>query len=82
VTYRIPRRFAPMIYGVMQAGITSAIATAIAIQKIGATDEPLIGQWFTAWLLAWLTMLPVVIFISPFIQRAVLALTTTTTKDS
>jgi hypothetical protein len=32
-------------------------------------------EWLFAWGLAFLTMLPVVVFVAPFIQRCVLALT-------
>lgn len=58
----------------IQAAITTAVATAIATyQGMGASGFPF--QWMLSWGLAWLTMLPVVIGVSPLIQRAVLALT-------
>jgi ABC-type glycerol-3-phosphate transport system permease component len=37
-----------------------------------------VEEWLLAWALAFLTMLPVVVFVSPFIQRCVLALTVPT----
>jgi hypothetical protein len=37
-----------------------------------------VEEWSLAWVLAFLTMLPVVVFVSPFIQRCVLALTVPT----
>lgn len=72
---KLPRRLAPYIYGVFQSGITTAVATGIAtVQTIGlGLDSARV--WLAAWALAWATMLPVVFFIAPFIQRAVLWMT-------
>jgi Protein of unknown function (DUF2798) len=67
---RLPRQFAPFVYGIIQAAITTAVATAIATHHF--------EEWLFAWALAFLTMLPVVVFVSPFIQRCVLALTVPT----
>ena len=39
------------------------------------------GQWAIAWIIAWITMLPFVILLSPLIQRAVLRLTAPTAID-
>ena len=72
---RIPGRYAPFVYGVIQAAITTAVASAIATQQVTGLGPAFIERWVSAWALAWLTMLPVVILISPVIQRAVMALT-------
>jgi hypothetical protein len=71
----LPERYAPLVYGIIQAAITTGVATAIATHR--ATDLGLrfLEQWALAWLVAWLTMLPVVIFLAPLIRRAVSALT-------
>jgi hypothetical protein len=71
----IPRRFAPLVYGVIQAAITSAVATSIATYQVNATGLAAIWYWLSCWSLSWLAMLPVVILVSPSIQRAVLSLT-------
>jgi hypothetical protein len=34
-----------------------------------------VEEWLFAWTLAFLTMLPLVVFVAPFIERCVLALT-------
>lgn len=71
---KLSRRHAPFVYGIIQAAITTATATAIATyQGMGAGGFPL--HWLTSWGMAWLTMLPVVIGVSPLIQRTVLSLT-------
>jgi hypothetical protein len=72
---RIPRRFAPLVYGIIQAAITSAVATSIATYNISVTGLKAIWYWLGCWGLSWLAMLPVVVFVSPWIQWAVIRLT-------
>ncbi len=72
---RIPRRFAPFVYGIIQAGITSAVATAVATHTFASQSMQFLIFWVGSWLIAWLCMVPVVILVAPFIQRAVLSLT-------
>jgi hypothetical protein len=72
---RLPERHAPLVYGVIQAAITTGLATAIATHQLTDFGMLFLARWVFAWLLAWLTTLPVVIVIAPLIQRAVAALT-------
>jgi hypothetical protein len=74
---KLPRRYAPFVYGVIQAAVTTAIATAIATHQMTDFNLMFVQRWIVSWLLAWVSMLPVVIVVSPIIQRAVLALTAT-----
>lgn len=69
-----PQRYAPYAYGILQAAITTAVATAIAIYPIVHSSMEFVERWMLAWGLAWLTMLPVVLIASPLIQRAVMHL--------
>jgi peptidoglycan/LPS O-acetylase OafA/YrhL len=66
-----PQRYAPYAYGILQAAITTAVATAIAIFPLAHSSMEFIERWMLAWGVAWLTMLPVVLVASPIIQRAV-----------
>ena len=75
---RLPRQYAPFVYGIIQAAITTAVATAIATPHLTDFSMRFVEEWLLAWALAFLTMLPVVVFVSPFIQRCVLALTVPT----
>jgi peptidoglycan biosynthesis protein MviN/MurJ (putative lipid II flippase) len=72
----LPKRYAPFVYGIIQAAITTAVATAIATGQSAALGLEFVERWALAWLMAFLTMLPIVIFVAPLIQRAVSALTT------
>ncbi len=71
---RLPRHYAPFIYGIIQSGLTTAIATAIATLQTTSLGLRFVMHWLSAWGLAWLAMLPVVVFAAPLIQRSVLAL--------
>ena len=71
----LPPRYAPFIYGVIQAGVTTGIATAVATLRSGALSAGWIGDWLAAWAIAWMAMLPVVVLAAPLIQRAVQAIT-------
>lgn len=69
----IPRRYAHFIFGVIQSGLTSCIAAAIASTPF--LGSGFIRHWLSAWLISWAMMLPVVIFAAPLIRALAIALT-------
>ncbi|WP_291823530.1 DUF2798 domain-containing protein [Bosea sp. (in: a-proteobacteria)] len=70
----IPRRYSHVVFGVLQSGLTSAIAAAIArLPGDGGLD--LLQRRLGAWLLAWSEMLPIVAFAAPLIHRLAVDLT-------
>jgi FtsH-binding integral membrane protein len=70
----IPRRFSHFVFGIVQSGLTCAVAAAIASYPF-LNEGFFLRRWVEAWLLAWLIMLPVVIFAAPGIRRLATALT-------
>lgn len=70
----ISRRHAHFLFGVIQSGLTSAIAAAIASASLLAEGTFLL-HWLASWLLSWLLMLPIVLFAAPFIRRLSVSLT-------
>jgi hypothetical protein len=70
----IPRRYAHFVFGVIQSGMTSRLAAAVASYPF-LSNGSFISNWLRAWLIAWLLMLPVVLFAAPIIKRLALALT-------
>lgn len=72
--FGIPRRYSHYVFGVIQSGLTCAVAAAIASFPF-ISDGTFADRWLEAWALAWLTMLPVVLFAAPFIQKLSDALT-------
>jgi hypothetical protein len=79
---RLPQRYAPFVFGIIQAAITTAIATAIATHQLTQFGLLFLERWAVAWLIAWLTMLPVVILFAPLLQRAVIALTVPASSEA
>jgi len=71
---RIPRRHAHFVFGVIQSGLTSAIAAAIASTPFLGTGQ-FLWNWITSWLEAWAVMLPVVLFAAPVVLKLAVALT-------
>ncbi|ABE42491.1 DUF2798 domain-containing protein [Polaromonas sp. JS666] len=65
---KIPKNFAHLVYGVLQSGLTCAVATGIS--SVGSTSlEAYMLHWLKSWVLSWLFMLPVVVLASPLIRR-------------
>src|SRR5258707_6529185 len=64
----IPRRYSYFVYGVIQSGLTCAIAAAIASFPFIATGTFLI-HWLRSSFVAWITMLPLVLLAAPDIRR-------------
>ena len=70
----IPRRFSHFVFGVIQSGLTCAIAAAIASFPflVGGT---FLAHWLQSGFIAWITMLPVVVFAAPAIRKLTHVLT-------
>jgi hypothetical protein len=72
---RLPHRYAPFLYGVIQVAITTAVASAVGVYQSGPFGAPALARWVALWLAAWVLMLPIVIVMSPLVQRLVAAIT-------
>ncbi|MBR0777420.1 DUF2798 domain-containing protein [Bradyrhizobium diazoefficiens] len=70
----IPRHYSHFVFGVIQSGLTSAIAAAIASLPL-LTAGQFVMHWLQSWLVSWLLMIPVVIFAAPAIRRLAYAVT-------
>ena len=73
-TFGIPRRYSHLIFGVIQAGLTSSIAGGISSFP-SPTLLVFLIHWLSSWLVAWIVMLPVVVTAAPAIQAISVALT-------
>jgi Protein of unknown function (DUF2798) len=70
----VSRRYSHFVYGVIQSGVTTGIATCVA--TFGYGDGPsFLQRWAVAWLTSWALIIPVVLFAAPIIQRLTLFLT-------
>jgi FtsH-binding integral membrane protein len=72
--FGIPRRFSHFVYGVIQSGLTCAIAAGIASFPFVATGA-FVNHWLQSWLVAWIMMLPIVLFAAPAIRKLTQILT-------
>jgi hypothetical protein len=70
----IPKRYSHFIFGLIQSGFTCAIAAAIASAPFTHNGN-FISHWLKSWIIAWAMMIPFVLLATPFIRRAVDALT-------
>ena len=70
----IPRRYSHVVFGVIQAGLTSVIASAVVVLA-GPDQGASLMRLASSWFLSWAMMLPVVVLAAPFIRRAVEAMT-------
>jgi hypothetical protein len=76
----IPRRYGHFLFAVIQSGMTSAIAAAIASAPF-LDDSTFLIHWLGSWLVAWTVMAPIVLLAAPIIRRLVLALTIVSESD-
>ncbi len=63
----IPRRFSHYVFGVIQSGLTCMIAAGIASFPFIATGTFMV-HWLQSWFVAWIMMLPIVLFAAPAIR--------------
>ncbi len=70
----IPRRHAHFVFGVIQSGLTSFIASGFGSATLMG-ENGFLKHWMFAWLAAWLIMLPVVLLAAPAIRRLSIVLT-------
>jgi hypothetical protein len=64
---KIPQRYSHFVYGVLQSGLTCAIATAIANVPFLAAGS-FAAHWLQSWFVAWIMMLPIVLLAAPAIR--------------
>jgi hypothetical protein len=70
----IPRRYSHFVFGVLQSGLTSAIAAGIASVPF-LKEGTFFVSWLRSWAIAWVLMIPLVLFAAPAIRRITPALT-------
>lgn len=63
----IPRRYSHFIFGAIQAGLTSLVAAGIASMPF-LHEGTFASHWLGSWILAWATMLPIVLLAAPQIR--------------
>jgi hypothetical protein len=70
----IPRRYSHFVFGVIQSGLTSMIASGIASFPLLAVGN-FFSNWLVSWFISWAMMLPLVLVAAPAIRSLAFALT-------
>jgi hypothetical protein len=74
MTMRIPARHGHYLFGAMQSGLTSLVASGIASRGSWNSGD-FLQNWLHSWLYAWMVILPVVLLAAPFLRTAVARIT-------
>ncbi|QEY63523.1 DUF2798 domain-containing protein [Metapseudomonas lalkuanensis] len=67
----IPRRFAPLVFGLILSGLMSLLVSGISTWRAAGPAADFPGLWLGAWLMAWLVAFPAVLLVSPVARRLV-----------
>lgn len=71
----IPKRFAPVLFGLMLSGLMSLLISGISTFRLSGAQPAFSGLWLSAWLTAWMVAFPVVLVLAPLTRKAVERLT-------
>lgn len=66
--WTIPKKYSHFAFGTIQAGVTCAVASAIASLQF-VEEGTFLSHWLRSYLFSWVAMLPVVVAAAPFIRR-------------
>lgn len=67
----LPRRSAPVLFGLILSGLMSLLVSGITTYRAVGFGEGYAGLWIGAWLTAWLVAFPVVMVVAPVTRRTV-----------
>ena len=70
----IPRHYSHFVFGAIQSGLASMIASGIASFALLAVGN-FFRNWLASWFISWALMLPLVLIAAPAIRSLSLALT-------
>lgn len=71
---KISRQHAHFLFGFIQSGVTTSVASAVASFH-SFSDGGFVANWLEAWFTSWALIIPIVFFAAPTIQRVTLLLT-------
>jgi hypothetical protein len=71
---RISRKHEHFVFGAIQSGLTTGIASGVANAHL-IKEGTFLPSWIGSWLTSWAMMVPVVLFATPAIRRRVASMT-------
>jgi hypothetical protein len=72
--FTIPRRHSHYVFGIIQSGLTSLIATGTASFSLLGSGN-FLCNWLVSWLISWAMVLPIVLLAAPAVRSLSLILT-------
>ena len=67
----IPRKFEPVVFGLVLSGLMSLIVSAISAIVAGGFERQFFSLWMASWFTSWLLAFPIVLMVGPIARRAV-----------
>ncbi|MES2957156.1 MAG: DUF2798 domain-containing protein [Pseudomonadota bacterium] len=67
----IPRRFAPLLFGLILSGLMSLLVSGISTWRAVGLGPEFGALWAGAWLTAWLFAFPAVLVVAPLTRRII-----------
>jgi multimeric flavodoxin WrbA len=67
----LPKKFAPMLFGLLLSGMMSLLVSGLAIWRATGLVHGFVASWAGAWLLAWPIAFPAVLLAAPLARRVV-----------
>lgn len=67
----IPRRLAPVVFGLLVSGVMSCLVSLVATIKAVGVIPGLFQLWMSAWLFAWAVAFPTILVVAPVARRLV-----------
>ena len=68
----IPKRFEPVVFGLLLSGMMSFLVTGIAnMMGVGVSNPEFLSKWMRSWATSWAFAFPVVLFVAPVVRKIV-----------
>lgn len=67
----IPKKYAPIAFGLILSGLMSLLVSAVATLRLASAGPGYFSLWIDAWLTGWAIAFPVVLMVAPLAQRFV-----------
>lgn len=69
--FRIPARYAPLLFGFILSGLMSCVVAGVATLRATGLSAAITDRWLAAWASSWPVAFPVVLMLAPLVRRLV-----------
>lgn len=75
MSMKLPKSFAPILFGFLLSGLMSLIVSGIATAQALGLGGNFLFSWLTSWLGSWAVAFPTVLVVAPLVRRIVAGIT-------